>query len=205
VTQVFLNYRRADEPFAVAMLDQRLSSRFGSQAVFLASKSIELGSRWEHEMLDAVRKSTALLVIIGRYWLGEKDEQGRRRIDNPTDFVRREILLAMGENKIVIPVRIETPRLLPADLPDVLHPLLERQDIELRFHTAGPDIDRLETKLRGLVPGLAKPKAEAPPGAPTYRDNATHNEFHHLVVDTFHAGPTFYGRAESPGGSGDRA
>jgi hypothetical protein len=190
VTQVFLNYRRTDEPFGVTMLDQRLSERFGSEAVFLASKSIALGARWDPEMFEAVRRSTALLAIIGRNWLADTDTTGRRRIDDPADYVRREILLAMELGKIVIPVRLDTPRTAPADLPEKLRPLLERQDIELRFRTAGVDLDHLETRLRRLIPGLPERRKNR---SGTYNDQASHYEFHDLVVDTFHAGPSFHG------------
>lgn len=199
MTQVFLNYRRTDEPFGVAMLDQSLSSRFGSDAVFLASKSIELGSRWESEMFAAVRRSTALLVVIGRHWLDERDSENKRRIDNPTDFVRREILLAMELDKQIIPIRLETPRLSAKDLPEVLHPLLEKQDIELRFHTHGLDLDRLEAKLRRLIPDLAPPRETRPAGSRTYT-GSTHNEFREKVfVDTFNAGFVTYGTTHPDG------
>lgn len=197
MTQVFLNYRHADEPFGVAMLDRELSARFGSEAVFFASKSIQLGARWEPEMFGAVKESTALLVVMGRYWLTDTDETGRRRLDNPDDFVRREILLALDLHKEVIPVRLGVPRPDSADLPPELRPLLDRHDIELKFRTAGPDLDRLEAKLRRLLPGLADRRAaktsDGTAAKVTYRDHASHYDIRDLTVDTFHAGPTFYG------------
>lgn len=191
MTQVFLNYRRADEPFGVAMLDRELSARFGSEAVFFASKSIQLGSRWENEMFAAVEQSAALLAIMGRRWLDDVDDSGRRRIDDEKDFVRREILLALELDKPVIPVRLGTPRLSSSDLPPELRELPDRQDIELQFRSAGPDIDRLETKLRRLVPGLATAEPAEPARTVTYRDHASHYDIRGLTVDTFHAGPTF--------------
>jgi len=206
VTHVFLNYRSADEPFGAAMLDRELSARFGPDAVFFASKSIQLGAEWEKEMIDAVERSNALLVIMGRHWLSDMDETGRRRIDDPDDYVRREILLALGLGKNVIPVRLGVPRLTAADLPPELRQLPARQDIELRFRTTGPDLDRLETKLRRLVPelaDLAPPRpAHEPARSVTYRDHASHYDIHDLTVDTFHAGPTFQGPGW-PLGSGD--
>jgi hypothetical protein len=195
VTQVFLNYRRADEPFGVAMLDRELSARFGDEAVFFASKSIQLGASWEEEMFAAVERSTALLVVMGRRWLDDTDDTGRRRLLDEKDFVRREILLAMELDKHIISVRLGTPRPSPSDLPSELRTLADRQDIELQFRTAGPDIDRLETKLRRLIPELATtaPKELPEPARTvTYRDHASHYEISGLVVDTFHAGPTFH-------------
>src|SRR6266508_2403693 len=120
VIQVFLNYRSDDEPFGVSMLDQELSHRFSSAAVFLASKSIPLGSDWEQQMYQAVEQSVAMLVVIGRHWRNAKN---RRRLDDPADHVRREIRHALDQGKQVIPVRLAVPRLSTKDLPDALSDL----------------------------------------------------------------------------------
>jgi hypothetical protein len=166
-TQVFLNYRVADEPFGAAMLDIALSERFGTAAVFLASKSIPLGSAWEEEMFAAVAASAAVLVVMGRNWLDACDKDGRRRIEDPADFVRREILLAMELGKNVIPVRLGVPRLADAaPLPDELAGLRGRQDIEVRYRSAKIDMDRLADKLTSLIPELKAPVVK--PAASTF-------------------------------------
>ena len=156
MTQVFLNYRAADEPLGAGMLDQILSERFGSSAVFFASKSIELGSLWEPEMFTAVEKSVAVLVVIGRFWLTAADKDGALLLGKEDDFVRREILLGMQTGKKVIPVLLGTPRPKRGELPEALRPLVERQSISIAYRSAGPDIDRLVTKLREEIPELRK-------------------------------------------------
>lgn len=160
MTQVFLNYRTVDEPLGVGMLDRILSEKFGSSAVFFASKSIELGSLWEPEMFKAVADSVAVLVIMGRFWLTAEDEAGVRLIDKEDDFVRREILLAMQEGKQVIPVLLGTPRPKRATLPEELRPLADRQSISIAYRSAGPDIDRLVSKLREQIPQLRAARTE---------------------------------------------
>lgn len=156
MTQVFLNYRADDDPFGVAFLDEKLSNRFGEAAVFLASKSIPVGARWEEKMFQAVADSAAVLVIIGRGWL-EAKTKGRRSLENEDDFVRREILAAFEHGKRVIPVRLGVPRLSAADLPSALADLAECQDIEIRFRSSKIDVDRLATELATLIPELPKP------------------------------------------------
>ncbi len=200
MTQVFLNYRSADEAASVGMLDQILSEKFGSSAVFFASKSIELGSLWEPEMFNAVRESDALLVVMGRFWLSAADEDGVRLIDKEDDFVRREILLGMQEDKKIIPVLLGTPRPKRADLPEALRPLAERQSISIAYRSTGLDIDRLVTKLREQIPQLReaakkKPKATAhQPGTNmsnyTRVNNGTQTNInaHQFRVRTFNAG-----------------
>lgn len=163
MTQVFLNYRTTDEPVAVAMLDQVLSERFGEAAVFLASKSIPLGVDWEREMFAAIEKSTALLVLVGRNWLDARDDEGRRRLDDPGDFVRREIVAALSLGKQVIPVLlgVERKTLRNAQLPADLGELTRRQSIKIEIHSAQPDIDQLVSKLRHQIPELREAKQAA--------------------------------------------
>lgn len=200
MTQVFLNYRSADEPLGVGMLDQILSAKFGSSAVFFASKSIELGSLWEPEMFNAVRESVAVLVVMGRFWLTATDENGVRLIDKEDDFVRREILLGMREGKKVIPVLLGTPRPRRADLPEALRPLTERQSISIAHRSTGPDIDRLVAKLREQIPQLREPANKPEPAAHqpgmtvgnyTRVNNGTQTNInaHQFRVRTFTTGP----------------
>lgn len=161
MTQVFLNYRADDDPFGVAFLDEKLSNRFGSDTVFLASKSIPAGAHWEETMFQAVADSTAVLVIIGRGWLAAK-----HRLEQEDDFVRREILAAFELGKRVIPVRLGVPRLSESDLPPELAPLAKKQDIEIRFRSSKIDVDGLAAELLRLVPELPDPPAPAPSRIP---------------------------------------
>lgn len=187
MTQVFLNYRSADKDFGVPMIDAALSSRFGSDAVFLASKSVTLGGAWQTEMFDAVERSVALLVIMGRNWLNSVDQNGNRRIDQPDDFVRREILLAHELDKRIIPVRLDTPRLTSNQLPAELRWLVERQDIEIRFRAAKLDVDRLADKLKVLIPEL---REHSPTERRTPGTNVNHGTVNGILqqVDTLYAG-----------------
>ncbi|WP_410564505.1 toll/interleukin-1 receptor domain-containing protein [Amycolatopsis sp. cmx-4-61] len=159
---MFLNYRADDEKFGVALIDRALSEEFGESAIFFASRSIDLGAKWEPEMFDAVRRSDALLVIMGRNWLESRvPGTDRRRLDDPDDFVRREILTAFELGKQVIPVRLDVRRFSAAELPEPLASLPELQDIHIHCRTTKPDIDRLAERLRKLIPSL--PDAGAPP------------------------------------------
>lgn len=193
--QIFLNYRTADERFGVALLDRELSRAFGPETVFFASKSIGLGAEWEKDMFDAVAASSTLLVVMGRNWLDARNDSGTRLIDDPRDFVRREIVTAFELGKRVIPVRMDVPKRLRAEeLPEPLRRLPSLQDISIHFRSAGPDIDRLAAKLRELVPGLRAPVRAAPPGKFTaYADEGgVVNQYDRIDVrGDFHAGPRF--------------
>ncbi|NUT95942.1 MAG: toll/interleukin-1 receptor domain-containing protein [Saccharothrix sp.] len=201
MTQVFLNYRAADEPFGVAMLDQELSRRFSPEAVFLASKSILPGTDWEKAMFDAVRASSAVLAVMGRNWLDARDDRGRRRLDDPTDTVRREILLALSLGKPVIPVRLGVPRFTRAELVGPLAELFERQDVEVRFRNHQVDVDHLAHKLRELIPGLPNPLAARRAEVSFSVDGHAGSVVQAERIDVqggFHAGPAInFGRGDS--------
>ena len=45
MSEIFINYRGSDEPYAAALIDQELSRRFGPARVFRAGRSIRPGWR----------------------------------------------------------------------------------------------------------------------------------------------------------------
>jgi hypothetical protein len=62
-----------------------------------------------------------LLALIGDEWLTITDEHGRRRLDDPDDFMRLEIEAALTRNVRVIPILVDGVRMprvaeLPASL-----------------------------------------------------------------------------------------
>jgi len=80
------------------------------------------------DLVEAIEHSVGacgvLIAVIRRPWLSASDEEGRRRLDNPNDFVRIEITTALKRGIRVIPVLVDgasMPR--PSDLPDDLKSL----------------------------------------------------------------------------------
>jgi hypothetical protein len=73
-----------------------------------------------------------LLALIGDEWLTVVDHTGRRRIDDPNDFVRIEIEAALSRGVTVIPILVDGARMpQPAEVPETLGPLVRRQALEL--------------------------------------------------------------------------
>src|SRR5690349_67700 len=59
--------------------------------------------------------------LIGSKWLSAADTYWRRRLDDPKDWVRREITVALNENKRILIVPVEDAPLPPAEaLPNSL-------------------------------------------------------------------------------------
>ena len=89
------------------------------------------------------------LAVIGPNWLDAKDDDGRRRFDNPDDFVTIEIAAALARNIRVIPVLVDGARTPKADkLPDLIKPLVRRNAVEVRNTNFGRDAEALTNKVR---------------------------------------------------------
>ena len=91
-----------------------------------------------------------MLAIIGPDWLAA-DNEGKRRLDDPDDWVRREIVIALGLGRVqVIPVLVGDAGLPAADeLPEPLRPLPGRQAITVRPDRFDDDVDNLIEQIGG--------------------------------------------------------
>lgn len=179
MTQIFISYRTEDEPFAAALFDHELSRELGPEAVFFASRSIDLGADWEKAMFAAVSGSKAVLVIIGARWLTATDKKGNRRLDDPKDYVRREVELGIHLDKQVIPVHLERRhRLDRTMLPSAMEELAVKQSAVVGFRNSKPDIIKLVSVLRRQIPSLSPNREDLRPlgaAAGARVDNSTHS------------------------------
>jgi hypothetical protein len=91
---VFISYRREESSHAGRLAD-RLIDRLGSDRVFIDVEAIEPGADFGEALVRAVAACRVLVVVIGPAWLSAVDEQGRRRIDDPDDWVRLEVGAAL--------------------------------------------------------------------------------------------------------------
>jgi hypothetical protein len=165
-SNIFINYRRDDSTGHAGRLFDRLSGRF-PERVFMDIDTIEPGIDFVDTIEHAVGCCEVLIVMIGRDWLFLSDATGRRRLDNPSDFVRLEIASALERNIRVIPVLVEgasMPR--PEDLPPELARLTRRNAIELSEARWAFDVDRLIQTIEGVLqekaPSALLPVVKAP-------------------------------------------
>jgi hypothetical protein len=91
-----------------------------------------------------------ILVLIGKRWAGTVDSSGRRRLDDPNDYVRFEIEKALSGDIRVIPIIVEgaaVPRV--EELPAGIESLARRNAIEISYHQF--DFDVVIRFLRRVV------------------------------------------------------
>ena len=153
---IFISYRGDDSDTAAALIDRELTARFGHGQVFLDCRSIPVGADFAAELLGRLRACRVLLVVMGPRWLTLVDEAGKRRIDNPEDWVRREIAEAFAHGLRVIPVLLGGAMLPAADeLPPEIAALCRRQYAVLRCRHTGVDLTDLARQIIEAEPELA--------------------------------------------------
>jgi hypothetical protein len=127
---IFISYRREDSAGHAGRLYDRLAARFGPERVFMDVDSIKPGADFVDSIDAAMARCRAAIVLIGPRWLTATDDQGRRRLERPDDFVRKEIEAALAQDMLVLPVLVQS-----ADMPNAeqmltsLQPLARHQAI----------------------------------------------------------------------------
>ena len=164
--RVFISYRRGDAAYPAGRLFDRLVDRFGAGRVFEDVDSIEPGDDFAEVITATVESCAVLLAVIGPHWLAAAGQDGRRRLDDPADFVRLEIEAALARGVRVIPVLVDGAQLPRAEqLPASLGRLAGRQALELSHARFGSDIGRLMSVLDRTLSGTpAGSAARQPPG-----------------------------------------
>lgn len=124
MAEIFISYRRVDAEFAADRLRGDLVRAFGEGSVFMDRHpgGIPWGADWEQELLAALDGCAVLLAIVGTEWLGcQRTPGGPRRLDLADDWVRNEILHALGRRIDVLPVWVNGADAPPAEqLPEAL-------------------------------------------------------------------------------------
>ncbi|HSD60006.1 MAG TPA: toll/interleukin-1 receptor domain-containing protein [Burkholderiales bacterium] len=145
---IFISYRRSDSPGTAGRLADRLRQHYAEERIFRDVESIEAGADFSREILQALEGSSVALVVIGPGWLDAASPDGRRRLDDPEDYVRREIAVALDKDLPLIPVLVGRATMPSADaLPEPLRPLALKQALELSERTWDYDYGALIAHL----------------------------------------------------------
>jgi Heavy-metal resistance protein CzcE/TIR domain len=167
---IFISYRRDDTEGHAGRLFEDLCDRFGKDAVFMDVAGLEAGRDFRRAIEQQIASCGVLLAVIGKNWLTVADAQGRRRLDDPYDFVRLETAGALKRDIPVIPVLVHQAEMPHAeDLPDDLKDLAFRNGVELAHARWASDVKLLIAALMPYVDETPPPPAPPPPSAPFTR------------------------------------
>ena len=152
--RIFINYRRDDAAGFAGRLADSLADYFGPGRVFRDVTGIDYGDDFEEVIHSRLAESGALVVIIGDRWTNVRNADGGRRLDDPGDYVGREISVAMKAGLPVVPVLIGNaamPR--PDELPEPLRELSRHNAMTVTDERWAHDVARLAKVLAIDVPG----------------------------------------------------
>jgi TIR domain len=114
-TKVFISYRRKDSAGYAGRLMDYLKTKLGRDLLFMDVETIPLGSNFEKVLHEEISKCRVLLAVIGPTWCDARNENGKRRLDDPNDFVRMEISAALQRDIPVIPILLDGATMPKAD------------------------------------------------------------------------------------------
>lgn len=149
---IFISYRRADSEGLAGRIYDRLTDRFGEERVFLDVTNIGVGEDFVDALGQAISSCEVVLVIIGPRWASITDEMGRKRLEDPHDFVRLEVLSALERDVRVVPVLVHGAEMPGAeDLPPELEPLTRRNAVDIRHRQFDTDVSSLVNQLATYI------------------------------------------------------
>ncbi len=144
--KIFISYRRGDAVAIAGRLYDRLSDRYGADAVFMDFASIPVGNDFTLTITERAAKSDVLLALIGPKW----QQLGNVQRDGP-DFAVLEIAAALEHGVRVVPILLGDAQMPPpADMPERIRMLSSLNALRLepgeRFNS---DVERLTNGLPG--------------------------------------------------------
>jgi hypothetical protein len=139
IQRIYVSFRKQDSGPQSQRLCERLSAYFGNDRIVVCLDNTEV------EAVEGILRSCSLfLAVIGQHW--HADSNGRRYMDDSSDFVRRDVATCLSQ-AIPVLIALMNGASMPSDLPEALGGLLTYKIITLRDDYFVYDVDRLITKL----------------------------------------------------------
>lgn len=181
MSRVFISYRRDDAADVTGRIFDKLQIHFSNKVVvFRDVDGIPLGTDFRKAIAKALDGCEVLLAVIGPSWVDVRNEDGARRLDDPNDFVRLEIEMALNRTIPVIPLLVSRAKMPRVDqLPDSIQSLAYRHGLEIR---RDPDFHNDVNRLIGSINVVLK--------IPSVADNASSLPFAIEIPDSINVPAT---------------
>lgn len=188
MAMIAISYRRDDSMDITGRIFDRLTHRYGRDAVFRDIDSIPPGIDFRDHLRESLARIDVLMVVVGPRWMG-LDRNGNMRIHSETDFVRTEVEIALNRNITVVPLLVGGSEMPEAgDLPESIRGFAYRNAVRIDsardfdHHMDGliRAIDRMFE--RRAAPGTDQPAGSSIQGQPTLVETPTHT-----VLDSSHS------------------
>ncbi len=155
--RIFLSYRREDASGHAGRLFDflcyggvgREDPGFRRDQIFMDIDTMAPGVDFRRVIEEAVGSCDVFIAVIGRRWLNAVDPKGRRRLDNPQDFVRLEIEAALERDIPVVPALVQGAEMPSVEeLPETFQAFVHRNAVELSDARWSYDVGRLVAWLK---------------------------------------------------------
>jgi hypothetical protein len=151
--KLFINYRRADSQGFAGRIYDRLAKAFGHRNVFMDIETLQPGEKFVEAIEREGMARNVMLILIGPNWLNPIGDVNKTRLEDPEDYVRREIEMALHRDMHVIPLLLQGAKLpSPENLPPSLHRILSYNAFVI-----GPDFHSDMGQLIRRVKQVADP------------------------------------------------
>jgi hypothetical protein len=148
-SKIFISYRRDDSKWPAKQICDALLRTLRKEQVFIDIDSIQPGADFRRILEEWVNECEFLLALIGPNWISASDPAtGRRRLDDPSDFVRVEIRAAFSRAVSVVPILLDgTPMPKFDQLPKDMAKLVNSQAEIVELRTFNTDVERIIKRL----------------------------------------------------------
>jgi hypothetical protein len=159
---IVICYRRDDSAGSAGRLYDSLCLHFGQSKVFMDVDAIPAGSEFIGYIVDVISNSDVLLAVIGPHWQELKHSNGLRKLDDEGDVVRLEIQTALTKQVQIVPVLVDTARMVTADtLPESIRPLAGINALEITHRRFADGIAELVNVIDAAIAAAAESKFSA--------------------------------------------
>lgn len=157
--RIFLSYRRADGSAVGPLLKRAIEGQDPKAQVFVDVEGLEPAKRFTDQLAEAIQHAELVILLIGPYW---HTDEGRRRINEPDDIVRREVTAALRGRVAIVPILLDTDRMPPPEsLPDDIRELTLVHALRLRSSHLQTDLEQVAAAVQRLLADRAARLHEA--------------------------------------------
>lgn len=154
--RIFISYRRSDNPCFAERIRDWFTLRYARENVFMDFDAIPPFVKFEDFIMDFLRKTDVVLVIIGHEWMNLLKQKADE--DEP-DFVKLEIMTALQNKTLIAPICVDGASVPDEDdLPEEIRAMLE---FNVAFLQGGRHfLDNIERLIDALPIALAQHQRE---------------------------------------------
>jgi len=154
---VFISYRRQNDSGIAGRIYDHLGRALPGASIFMDVDKLNPGEDFEQALGRSLAQCKVVLAIMGPQWASVTDADGRVRLHDADDFVRKELRTALQSNVRVIPVLVNGAVMANRSaLPEDLHALTKRHAVEVRHERFTADAEDLARAISQSTPGARR-------------------------------------------------